>query len=216
MITMVDPKGVMANLTGKEKAAALLIGLGPEISSGIIKALAPGEVDKITTELLNTERLDPAVRDAVFEEAYQLSLGHEYISSGGVDFARDALRRALGKEKADELLDKITSSIASSPMAFIKKADPVQLVNYIQNEHPQTLALILANLTPIQTASILAALDPADSAGRRQTHRHHGPHQSGGHRRSGSGAGEKTQWRPQSGNHFHGRHGLPGQNHEPS
>ena len=71
------------NLTGKEKAAGLLIGLGSEISSTILKLLPEGELDKITTELLNMERLDPAVRDAIFEEAYQLSLGHEYVSSGG-------------------------------------------------------------------------------------------------------------------------------------
>jgi flagellar motor switch protein FliG len=145
------------NLTGKEKAAGLLIGLGPEISSAILKLLPEGELDKITTELLNMERLDPAVRDAIFEEAYQLSLGHEYVSSGGIDFARDALIRALGPEKASEILDKITSTLQETPFAFIKKADPVQLVSYIQNEHPQTLALILANLTPIQSAAILSS-----------------------------------------------------------
>ncbi|HUZ77760.1 MAG TPA: flagellar motor switch protein FliG [Chloroflexota bacterium] len=149
----------LTTLTGKEKAAGLLIGLGPEISGGILKVMPEGEIDKITTELLNMERLDPAVRDALFEEAYQLSLGHEYVSSGGVDFAKDALMRALGKEKADEILDKITSSMKATPFAFIKKADPVQLVSYLQNEHPQTLALILSNLTPIQSAAILAALE---------------------------------------------------------
>src|SRR5579885_868818 len=136
------------NLTGKEKAAGLLIGLGPEISSAILKLLPEGEIDKITTELLTMERRDPAVRDAIFEEAYQLSLGHEYVSSGGVDFARDALIKALGKEKADEILDKITSTIQETPFAFIKKADPIQLISYVQNEHPQTLALILSHLTP--------------------------------------------------------------------
>jgi flagellar motor switch protein FliG len=149
------------NLTGKEKAAGLLIGLGPELSGTILKALPEGELDKITTELLNMERLDPAVRDAIFEEAYQLSLGHEYVSSGGVDFARDALIRALGPEKAAEILDKITSTLQETPFAFIKKADPVQLVSHIQNEHPQTLALILAHLTPIQSAAILSSLDPS-------------------------------------------------------
>ncbi|HEU0169691.1 MAG TPA: flagellar motor switch protein FliG [Chloroflexota bacterium] len=151
----------LLNLTGREKAAGLLIGLGPEITGNILKLLPEGEVDKITTELLNMERLDPAVRDAIFEEAYQLSLGHEYVSQGGVDFARDALIRALGKEKAGEILDKITSTLQETPFAFIKKADPVQLVSYIQNEHPQTLALILANLTPIQSAAILSSLDPS-------------------------------------------------------
>src|SRR5712692_3438935 len=152
------------NLTGKEKAAGLLIGLGSEISSNILKLLPEGEVDKITTELLNMERLDPAVRDAIFEEAYQLSLGHEYVSSGGIDFARDALVRALGADKASEILDKITSTLQETPFAFIMKADPVQLVSYIQNEHPQTLALILANLTPIQSAAILSSLDPSIQA----------------------------------------------------
>src|SRR5260221_5244811 len=142
----------ISTLTGKEKAAGLLIGLGSDISSGILKVLPEGEIDKITTELLNMERLDPSVRDAIFEEAYQLSLGHEYVSSGGVDFARDALIRALGKEKASEILDKITSTLQETPFAFIKNADPVQLVSYIQNDHPQTLALIVANLTPIQSA----------------------------------------------------------------
>ncbi|MGH2364649.1 MAG: flagellar motor switch protein FliG [Chloroflexota bacterium] len=147
-------------LTGKEKAAGLLIGLGPEISAGIIRALPEGEVDKITTELLNLDRLEPDVRDSIFEEAYQLSLGHEYVSSGGMDFARDALMRALGNDKASEILDKITSSMQDTPFAFIKKADPVQLVNFIQGEHPQTLALVLSNLTPIQSAAILSSLDP--------------------------------------------------------
>ncbi|MDE3074987.1 MAG: flagellar motor switch protein FliG [Chloroflexota bacterium] len=164
MAVNVAPPANLSSLTGREKAAGLLIGLGPEISAGIIRILPEGEVDKITTELLNTDRLDSSVRDAIFEEAYQLSLGHEYVSSGGIDFAKEALLRALGKEKAGEILDKITSTLQESPFAFIKKADPVQLVSYIQGEHPQTLALVLANLTPIQSASILASLDPAVQA----------------------------------------------------
>src|SRR5438067_11935758 len=102
--------GELLNLTGREKAAGLMIGLGPDISSTILKLLPEGELDKITTELLNMERLDPAVRDAIFEEAYQLSLGHKYVSSGGIDFARDPLVRARGAETASENLVKNTKT----------------------------------------------------------------------------------------------------------
>lgn len=101
-------------------------------------------------------------KNDVIEDFYQLALAQEYISEGGgINYAKDILERALGgPEKAVDIIGKLTSSLHVKPFEFIRKADPNQLLNYIQNEHPQTIALILSYLNPGQAAQILANLPP--------------------------------------------------------
>jgi flagellar motor switch protein FliG len=148
-------------LSGEQKAAILLISLGPEISSDVFKELKEEHVEQVALQIANLKRVSGPERDAVMEETYQLSLAEEYISQGGVDYAREVLEKALGEQKAMEIINRLQGALQMTPFDFIKRTDPQQLLNFIQNEHPQTISLILAHLNSEHAATILSAL-PAE------------------------------------------------------
>ena len=147
-----------AALTGREKAAILLISLGTERASQIYKHLKEEEIEQLTLEIANLRKIDSDVKDAILEEFYEICLAKNYIAEGGIGYAKEVLEKALGGQKALELINKLTSSLQVRPFDFARKADPTQLLNFIQNEHPQTIALIMAYLRPQQAAIILSAL----------------------------------------------------------
>lgn len=147
-------------LSGKQKAAILLIALGPDVSSQVLKHLREDEIEKLTLEIANQRKIPQDVKDAIVAEFHQMCLAKEFISSGGIDYAREILEKALGAEKAVTIINKLTSSLQIRPFDFARKTDPSQLLNFIQNEHPQTIALIMAYLQPDQSAIILSALAP--------------------------------------------------------
>ncbi len=144
--------------SGKEKVAILLIALGPQNSAEIFKHLNEDEIEELTLQIANMRLVSPEEKQMVIEEFYQICLAQEYISEGGINYAKDVLERALGSDKAVDIINKLTSSLHVRPFEFIRKADPSQLLNYIQNEHPQTIALILSYLGPSQAAQIIASL----------------------------------------------------------
>ncbi len=146
--------------SGKEKAAILLISLGPENSAEIFRHLNEEEIEELTLQIANMRMVSSEEKNQVIEDFYQLALAQEYISEGGINYAKDVLERALGPDKAVDIISRLTSSLHVRPFEFIRKADPNQLLNYIQNEHPQTIALILSYLNPSQAAQILASLPP--------------------------------------------------------
>ncbi|MFY9176231.1 MAG: flagellar motor switch protein FliG [Caldicoprobacterales bacterium] len=145
-------------LTGKEKAAILLIALGTERASEIYKHLREEEIEQLTLEIANLRKVDSDIKDSVIEEFYEMCLAQNYITEGGIEYAKEILAKALGEHKAVELINKLTSSLQVRPFDFARKADPSQLLNFIQNEHPQTIALILSYLRPEQAATILSSL----------------------------------------------------------
>ena len=145
-------------LSGKEKAAILLVALGTERASNIYKHLREDEIEQLTLEIANLRKIDPETKQQVLEEFYEICVAQKYIDEGGIEYAKEVLERALGSQKALELINKLTSSLQVRPFDFARKADPAQLLNFIQNEHPQTIALILAYLRPEQAAVILSAL----------------------------------------------------------
>jgi flagellar motor switch protein FliG len=147
-------------LTNKQKAAILLIALGPEISAQIFKHLREDEIEKLTLEIANQRKVSQEQREKVIEEFHQMAMAKEYLSSGGLDYAREVLEKALGSEKAVSIINRLTSSLQIRPFDFARKTDPSQLLNFIQNEHPQTIALIMAYLHPDQSAAIISALSP--------------------------------------------------------
>lgn len=155
MAVTIGPK-----LSGEQKAAILLISLGPEISSEVFKELKEEHVEQVALQIANMKRVSPAERDAVMEETFQLSMADEYISAGGVDYAREVLEKALGEQRAIEIINRLQGALQMSPFDFIKRTDPQQLLNFIQNEHPQTISLILAHLNSEHAATILSALPP--------------------------------------------------------
>lgn len=156
----------MANdeLSGVQKAAILLIALGPEKSAAIFKHLKEDEIEELTLEIANTRSISPQAKEDVLNEFYQVCLAQQYIAEGGIGYAKDLLEKALGEEKAQDVITKLTASLQVRPFEFIRKTDPSQVLNFIQDEHPQTIAMILSYLAPGQSAMILGALTPEKQA----------------------------------------------------
>ena len=152
--------GNSEELTGVQKAAVLLIALGPEKSAEIFKHLKEDEIEELTLEIANTRSISPQVKEDVLNEFYQVCLAQQYIAEGGISYAKELLDKALGGEKAQEVISKLTASLQVRPFEFVRKTDPSQVLNFIQDEHPQTIAMILSYLTPTQAAMIMSALTP--------------------------------------------------------
>ncbi|HPP35654.1 MAG TPA: flagellar motor switch protein FliG [Clostridiales bacterium] len=155
---MARVSGMKTERTGREKAAMLLISLGPERSAEIFKHLKEEEIEQLTLEIANIRTVTPEEKEKVLEEFYQICLAQEYIAEGGISYAKEILEKALGTQKALDVINKLTVSLQVRPFEFVRKADPAQLLNFIQKEHPQTIALILAYLKPQQAAVVLASL----------------------------------------------------------
>ena len=149
---------------GVQRAAILLISLGPERSAGIFKHLKEEEIEEMTLEIANIRSVTPQVKEAVINEFYELCLAQQYIAEGGIGYAKDLLEKALGAEKAMDVIGKLTASLQVKPFEFVRKTDATQLINFIQDEHPQTIALILSYLSPGQAAMIMSALPPERQA----------------------------------------------------
>ena len=147
-------------LGGLQKAAILLIALGPERSATIFKHLKEEEIEDLTLEIANTRSVTPAVKEEVISEFYSVCLAQQYIAEGGIGYAKELLEKALGNEKALDVIGKLTASLQVKPFEFIRKTEASQLLNFIQDEHPQTIALILSYLSPSQAALIVSALPP--------------------------------------------------------
>lgn len=147
-------------ISGLQKSAILLIALGPERSALIFKYLKEEEIEELTLEIANTRSITPQVKEAVIEEFYQVCLAQQYIAEGGIGYAKELLENALGAEKALEVIGKLTASLQVKPFEFIRKTEASQVLNFIQDEHPQTIALILSYLSPAQSALIISALPP--------------------------------------------------------
>jgi flagellar motor switch protein FliG len=151
-------------IKGVQKAAILLIALGPERSAGIFKHLKEDEIEELTLEIANTRSVTPQIKEDVINEFYEVCLAQQYIAEGGINYARDLLEKALGNEKAMDVIGKLTASLQVKPFEFVRKTDATQLINFIQDEHPQTIALILSYLSPAQASQILSALPPERQA----------------------------------------------------
>ena len=147
-------------LTGLQKAAILLIALGPERSALIFKHLKEEEIEDLTLEIANTRSVTPQAKEEVINEFYGVCLAQQYIAEGGISYAKELLEKALGNEKALDVIGKLTASLQVKPFEFIRKTEASQLLNFIQDEHPQTIALILSYLNPSQAALIISALPP--------------------------------------------------------
>jgi len=121
------------DFSGVQKAAILLIALGPERSADIFKHLKEDEIEELTLEIANTRSVSPQVKDAVLEEFYQVCLAKQYIEEGGIGYAKELLDKALGNEKAQEVISKLTASLQVRPFEFVRKTDPSQVLNFIQD-----------------------------------------------------------------------------------
>ncbi len=151
-------KKISKELTGRQKAAIFLVTLGSEISAEIFNHLREDEIETLTFEIARLDNVEPDDRDRVLMEFKELMMAQDFITSGGIDYARELLEKSLGSQKAVDIINRLTSSLQVRPFDFIRRTDPAHLLNFIQQEHPQTIALILAYLEPPKASIILGSL----------------------------------------------------------
>jgi len=149
-------------ILGLRKAAILMVMIGDEASSVILRQLDEDEIQQISREIARVASLTSDEAEGVLEEFYQMAIAHEYVVKGGVDYARKVLMAAFGPEQAKKMLDRLMKSLGNETLSFdaLQKTDPQQLAKFIHSEHPQTIALILSHLNPSQAAGLLFSLPP--------------------------------------------------------
>lgn len=145
-------------LTGRQKAAILLITLGPEVSAQVFKHLRDEEIEQLTLEIANVRKVSSEEKEKIMKEFHEICLANEYISQGGIAYAKDVLEKALGSQKAIDILNRLTATLQVRPFDFARKADPAQILNFLQNENSQTIALVLSYLQSEQASVILSNL----------------------------------------------------------
>lgn len=145
-------------IDGKRKAAVVMVAVGTESAAKVYKHLKEEEIEQLTLEVATLPRLDSESMDSILNEFYEMCLAQKFIIEGGVDYAKDVLEKAFGLQNARNVIDKVIISLGNKAFDFMKKVDPKQLFNFIQNEHPQTIALILAHATKLQASSVLGLL----------------------------------------------------------
>ena len=153
-----DASDMRQMLTGKKKAAMLMVALGEDLSTRVLKKLTDRQIEQITQEIAEVGFVDSNEKKVIFDEFKDAVKEHGILSEGGMTYLRSILEKSLGPHKAGELLEKIVASKESIPFDCIRDVDPAQILNFIQNEHPQTIALILSYMRPEQSSNILAEL----------------------------------------------------------
>lgn len=154
------------HLPGIRKAAILMVLLGDEASANLFRFLEEDEVQEITKEISRLGRIEPQAADSVLDDYYKMTLARSYLMQGGTEYARKLLVKAYGPDLSRRLIERVTLALQSGTIGFdcLQKADPAQLSKFIQNEHPQTIALVLAHLNTNQAAALLNSL-PAQLRG---------------------------------------------------
>ncbi len=153
--------GNVQQLTGRQKASIFMISLGPEKSAQVMKHLSEEEIEELTLEIANIRTINDEQLKSVSQEFTQLYMASHYIAQGGIEYAKEVLERALGNEKALSIINSLSSNLQIKPFDFIRNTDPSQLLNFIQGENSQTIALIMSYLDSEQAAAILSSL-PSD------------------------------------------------------
>lgn len=147
-------------LNGPDKAAVLLISVGPDAAAKILRHLSEDEIERMTALIAARPAIDPETRDQVLKEFVELGVAHQYLAQGGRNYARSVLERTFGSQKAQEMLARMGEHIRVRPFDQVRRTDPNHLANYLANEHPQTIAVVVAHLYPDQAAVVLGGLGP--------------------------------------------------------
>jgi flagellar motor switch protein FliG len=145
-------------MNGRQKAAVLLVSLGAEASAEVFKHLRQDEIDDLTLEIAGIGHVPQERKQAVVEEFYETALAQDYIAEGGLEYARAILEKALGSDRANDVMTRLSGSIQVSPFEFLRRTDAGQILNVIANEHPQTVALVMAYLPPETAAQVVSSL----------------------------------------------------------
>jgi flagellar motor switch protein FliG len=152
----------MAKLSGLQKAAMLMVSLGDDTAANIFKFLEEDEIQQISREIAVTKHVQPEQADEVMEEFHTMAMAKSYISQGGIEYAKKLLIKSVGPEVARKIIDRLVKALESSAgFTSLERANPQQLSKFIQSEHPQTIALILAHLNASQAAELISSLPEA-------------------------------------------------------
>jgi flagellar motor switch protein FliG len=151
---------VIPDITGPEKAAVLMITIGLELSASIFKFLRQDEIERIVLEIAKISTVPIDKRDSVVQEAYQRAIALKYINEGGIEYAKEILERSFGAGQADDMTNRLFAALKhGNPLELVKKTEPAQLLEFIKEEHPQTIALILVYMSPDQAGGVLSQLE---------------------------------------------------------
>jgi flagellar motor switch protein FliG len=153
-----------AAVKGRRKAAVLLVSLGTERAAQVFKHLRDDEIEALSLEMARLQRVDPGTSDSVLEELAATVTAYDSLNAGGVDYAREVLERALGPERALEIIGRMSTVIERRPFEFLRKTPPEQMVTFLRNESPQTIALVIANLHTTLASQVLSNLPDSDQA----------------------------------------------------
>jgi flagellar motor switch protein FliG len=145
-------------VTGVRKAAVLLLSLPQDAAADVLKRLPPEAVEEVSREIASIGEVNNNLRRDVFGEFYNLALANTYVSEGGLEFAKNLLKRSLSEQDAGRVIKQVTQQVQTTPFSFLQKAESENLLTFIQDEHPQTIALILAHLPPQKASEILVGL----------------------------------------------------------
>jgi flagellar motor switch protein FliG len=147
-------------ITGIRKAAVLLVNMGREASAKILAEMSDTEVEELTAEIVRLEAVGPETSKEVLEEFHTMVRARAYVGQGGFDFAQEVLQASLGEDRASEIISRLSAAVMEMPFQFLHRADPRQLLSFLQDEHPQTIALVLAHMTADQASTVLSGLSP--------------------------------------------------------
>ncbi|RKS80134.1 flagellar motor switch protein FliG [Motilibacter peucedani] len=150
----------MPEMNGLQKTAILLVGMGPEASAKILSKMRENEVEEITAEIMRMRDVEGDVAKDILHEFHGIAKARSFYAQGGSNFAREMLARSMGEEKATELMYRLSAAVAELPFQFLHRADPRQVLSFLHDEHPQTIALVLAHISADQASVILSGLSP--------------------------------------------------------
>jgi flagellar motor switch protein FliG len=155
-----EPGTPVRRIAPRRKAAIMLLALGPERSAEVFRHLKTDEIDELVLEIATLDAVAAEERQAVLEEFWSTAQAQDFIAQGGIGYAREVLERALGDQQAVEIMGRLSTSIRVTPFEFLRKVEPQQIYNFLQNEHPQTIALVLAYLPADNGAVVMSMLAP--------------------------------------------------------
>ncbi len=147
-------------MTGLRKAAVLLVQLGTERSSQVLSSMRENEVEELMAEIARLDTIDSDVVENVLVEFQDLLVARKYYARGGMDFAREVLESSMGADKAHDILGRLNASLMEMPFQFLRRVDPRQVLSFLQEEHPQTMALVLSHMSAEQAAIVMSGLAP--------------------------------------------------------
>ncbi len=146
------------DLSGVRKTAILMLTLDQDEAAMVMQKLTREQIEEVSREIASLGEIKPEHRDTVFREFYGLVLANSYVAEGGLEYAKMLLRKSMPDAEAEKMIKQVTQQVATTPFAFLQKAESENLLTFIQDEHPQTIALILAHLNPTKASEILVGL----------------------------------------------------------